>query len=176
MTSTTRFSKFCASISLPAITLCCAMLAVSGCAATVANQLQPPTVELINIQPQSLREGKTLMALTRLRVSNPNSIAVPIQGGRIKMTLAGTPVAEGDLLSEFTVPANGSEEIDIRINLDLASSLTLGMNLLAGETELPYRLDGYVDIGVAYLGRVEIVESGLVSLNQLRPGLSEREL
>ena len=157
------------------ITICCAMLGLSGCT-SITDNLQPPTVELITIQPQSLREGRTLMALSRLRISNPNAVAVPIEGGTIKMSLAGTPVANGELQSGFTLPANGSEEIDIRINLDLANSLTVGMTLLESDTELPYTLDGYVDVGIAYLGRINVLESGGVSLNQLRPSRLEQSL
>jgi LEA14-like dessication related protein len=142
---------------------------VSGCTMSARDNLLPPTVRLINIQPQSLREGRTLMALSRLRVSNPNGVAVPIDGGMVKMALAGTPVAEGELAYGFVLPANGFEDIDIRVNLDLANSLTVGMALLEGETVLPYSINGYVDVGVAYLGRIPVRESGLVSLNQLRP-------
>jgi LEA14-like dessication related protein len=144
------------------------LLTLSGCT-SVRDSLVPPTVDLVNIQPQSLREGRALMALSRLRVTNPNDTTVPIDGGMVKMTLAGKPVAEGELTEGFTLPPNGYEEIDVRINLDLATSLTIGMAMLEGETVLPYTLDGYVDVGIAYLGRINIAESGEVSLNQLRP-------
>ena len=145
----------------------CAMLVASGCT-SLKDRLEAPSLELIAIQPQSLRGGNTLIALTRLRITNPNSIALPIRGGEVNMNLAGKPVAVGDLADSFTIPANGSEEIDIRISLDLASSMTLGMNMLAGDTQLPYSLRGFVDVGIAYLGRINFVDSGEVSLNQLR--------
>ena len=150
------------------IAVCSTLLSVSACT-SITDNLQPPTVELVNFQPQSLRDGRTLIALSRLRVSNPNPVAVPIEGGMIKMSLGGTPVADGELQTGFTLPANGSEEIDIRVNLDLANSLTVGMALLEGDTELPYTLAGYVDVGIAYLGRINIQEDGVVALNQLRP-------
>ncbi len=144
------------------------MIMLAGCS-TVSDNLKAPSVELLTIQPETLRDGRTLIALTRLRVSNPNAIPMPIAGGQVKMSLSGKPVAAGDLAEGFTVPANGNEDIDIRINLDLASSLTLGMNMLEGDTELPYKLDGYIDVGISYLGRINIAEQGVVSLNQLRP-------
>ncbi len=146
-----------------------ALLLMPAACTSVRDSLVPPTVDLVNIQPQSLREGRTLIALSRLRVSNPNATAVPIDGGMVRMTLAGKPVAEGELTAGFVLPANGYEEIDVRINLDLATSLTVGMAMLEGETVLPYTLSGYVDVGIAYLGRINIAESGQVSLNQLRP-------
>jgi LEA14-like dessication related protein len=144
------------------------LLNLGGCT-SVRDRLVPPTVDLVNIRPQSLREGRTLMAVSRLRVSNPNDTTVPVEGGMVKMTLAGKPVAEGELTEGFVLPANGYEEIDVRINLDLATSLTVGMAMLEGETVLPYTLDGYIDVGIAYLGRINIAERGEVSLNQLRP-------
>ena len=149
-----------------------ALTALSGCS-SLQKSLQSPDVALITIQPQSLRDGRTLIALARLRVSNPNSVALPISGGRVNMTLAGKPVAVGDLTDGFTIPANSNQEVDIRVNLDLASSITLGMRLLDGDTELPYTLDGHVDVGIAYLGRVNFAEQGIISLNQLRPPKSD---
>jgi LEA14-like dessication related protein len=140
---------------------------LAGCA-TVNENLRAPTVELVAFQPQGLGDGRAMMALTRLRVSNPNSIPLPIAGGQVNMGLNGEPVAVGDLTDGFTLPANGSEDIDIRIGLDLASALTVGMALLEGETELPYSLDGYIDVGVSYLGRILVAERGVVTLNQLR--------
>ena len=143
-------------------------LLLSGCA-TVSESLRAPQVELVTIQPQSLRGGRTLFALTRLRVSNPNTIPLPIAGGQVNMRLAGQPVAAGELTEGFTLPASGSEEIDIRIGLDLASALTVGMTLLDDNTELPYEIDGYIDVGISYLGRVPLAEEGVVAVGQLRP-------
>ena len=144
-----------------------AMTAISGCS-SLQNNLQSPDVMLITIQPQSLRDGRTLIAVARLRVSNPNSIALPISGGRVNMTLAGKTLAVGVLIDGFKIPANSSQEVDIRVNLDLASSITLGMRLLDDDTELQYTLSGHIDVGIAYLGRVNFAKQSIMSLNQFR--------
>jgi LEA14-like dessication related protein len=137
---------------------------LSGCA-LLYRDLQPPTAELVAIQPEGLQNDLSLALLTRLRITNPNSVALPIEGGRLEIDLNGEPVANSTLSEDFTVPANSSTDIDIRINVNLAAGLAIGLGILnSQQADVAWQLSGYVDVGMQYLGRVNIRESGVLQL------------
>jgi LEA14-like dessication related protein len=137
---------------------------LSGCA-LLYRDLQPPTAELISIQPEGLQNDLSLALLTRLRISNPNAVALPIEGGRLNIGLNGESVANSILTEDFTVPANSSTEIDVRINVNLAAGIAIGMGILnTQQTDVAWQLNGHVDVGTQYLGRVNIKESGVLQL------------
>jgi len=137
---------------------------LSGCA-LLYRDLQPPTVELVAIQPEGLQNNLSLAVLTRLRITNPNPVALPIEGGRLEIELNEEPVANSTLTEDFTVPANSSTDIDIRINIDLAAGLAIGLGVLnSQQTAISWQLSGHVDVGIQYLGRVKIEESGTIQL------------
>jgi LEA14-like dessication related protein len=137
---------------------------LSGCA-LLYRDLQPPTAELVAIQPEGLQNNLSLAVLTRLRITNPNSVALPIEGGRLEISLNGQPVANSTLTEDFTVPANSSIDIDIRINVNLAAGLAIGLGVLnSQQTDIGWQLSGHVDVGIQYLGRVKIEESGTIQL------------
>ena len=137
---------------------------LSGCA-LLYRDLQPPTVELVAVQPEGLQNDLSLRVLTRLRITNPNSVALPIEGGRLEIGLNGEPVANSKLTEDFTVPANSSSDIDIRINVNMAAGLAIGLGILnSQQTDVAWQLSGYVDVGMQYLGRVNIEESGKIQL------------
>ena len=137
---------------------------LSGCA-MMYRDLEPPTVELISIQPIGLQNDLSLAVSTRLRVSNPNDVALPVESGQLEIGLNGQSVADSTLGEGFSVPANGNKDIDIRINVDLAAGLAIGLDVLNNQrADVAWQLKGYVDVGTRYLGRVPIRESGVLQL------------
>jgi LEA14-like dessication related protein len=137
---------------------------LSGCA-LLYRDLQPPTAEHVSIQPEGFQNDLSLALLTRLRITNPNSVALPIEGGRLNIGLNGESVANSILTEDFTVPANSSTEIDVRINVNLAAGMAIGLGILnSQQADIAWQLSGYVDVGMQYLGRVNIKESGVLQL------------
>jgi LEA14-like dessication related protein len=140
---------------------------ISGCA-LMYRDLKPPTAELISIQPLGLQNDLSLAVSARLRISNPNQVALPIEGGQLETSLNGRPFAASKLTERFSVPANGNKDVDLRINIDLAAALGIGLDVLNDQqADVEWQLDGYVDVGLSYLGRVPIRERGSL---QLGPG------
>ena len=137
---------------------------LSGCA-LLYQDLKPPTLELIAIQPEGIQDNLSLIVLTRLRINNPNSVALPIEGGHLDIGLNGEPVANTTLAEDFTIPANSSADIDIRVNVNLAAGLAIGLSILNDQqADIAWQLNGYVDVGIQYLGRVKIEEHGKIQL------------
>jgi hypothetical protein len=83
-----------------------------------------------------------------------------------------------ETIEKFTLPANGSREVDLLVSLDLLSALpTLLRQFALGPAELDYQLRGYVDLDVKAIGRLPLKSSGKVSMDDLlrqAPGLMRR--
>ena len=137
---------------------------LSGCA-LMYRDLKPPTAELVSVQPLGLQNDLSLAVATRVRISNPNPVALPIDGGQLEISLNGQPVAASALTDGFSIPANASKNVDLRINVNLAAGLAIGLDVLNNQAaDVDWQLKGYVDVGLRYLGRVPIRESGAIQL------------
>jgi len=140
---------------------------LGGCALAYRN-LEPPTAVLVDVRPRALQSGLSLGIVTRLQLFNPNDVELPVKGGQVEIHLNDQLVANSILAESFTLPANDSAEIDLPITIDLATGLAIGLNVLgSGSTALKWQLDGYVDMGTRFLGRVPLSESGTLSLDSL---------
>jgi hypothetical protein len=98
-----------------------------------------------------------------------------VVGGNVTLELAGESAASAQPMEKFVLPGNGSREVDMRVTMDLLSSLSGVLKLVAaGGTELDYTLKGYVDLDVRALGRLPFKSNGKVALDTLLrqvPGL-----
>ena len=145
---------------------------VSGCALTKRN-LAPPTVTLQGLTAESLTAAGQVFR-TRLLLDNPNAEDLRVVGGEVNLTRAG----RAETIGKFTLPANGTREVDLLVTLDLLSVLpSLFRQLALGPGELDYQLKGHVDLDVKALGRLPFKSSGKVSAEDLlrqAPGLLRR--
>lgn len=139
------------------------LVPIGGCA-LLYRDLEEPSVRLVGITPQQIGLGG-IKLLCHLRIDNPNDVSIPIKGGQFGLEVEETRVANGALIDGFSVPAGGSEIVDVLVEVDSGRSLALGLRLLnAGARELNYALTGHVDVAIAILGRVSINETGSVRL------------
>lgn len=149
---------------------------VGGCALFKRN-LEPPTVTLKALSAESLTAAGQVFR-TRLLLDNPNPEDLRVVGGQVNLTLAGLAAGRAETIGKFTLPANGSREVDLLVTLDLLSVLpSLFRQLTLGPGELDYQLKGYVDLDVKALGRLPFKSSGKVSAEDLlrqAPGLLRR--
>lgn len=146
---------------------------VGGCALTKRN-LEPPRVTLKGVTPETAtRDGQVFRC--RLLLENPNAEDLRVVGGNVTLELAGESAASAQPMEKFVLPGNGSREVDMRVTMNLLSSLSGVLKLVAaGGTELDYTLKGYVDLDVRALGRLPFKSNGKVALDTLLrqvPGL-----
>jgi LEA14-like dessication related protein len=97
------------------------LLLLAGCAG-LATQLETPEITFVGIRAveASLFEQKLEV---RLRVRNPNTMALPVNGLDVAMELAGEPFATGVTAREFVVPAHGEAEFDMIVTANAATAL-----------------------------------------------------
>jgi LEA14-like dessication related protein len=101
----------------------------------------------------------------RLRLDNPNDVALPVKGGELRLTVAGQAAARGQLADDVTIPALASTEVDSVVHIDVLSAVTVIGGLLDRPDALvPYAVEGFVDVGITRLGRIRFDERGEFSL------------
>lgn len=139
------------------------VLLTGGCA-LLQDDLQPPAVNLVALSPESGSLSE-LRFRCRLRLDNPNDVALPIAGGELELTLAERVAARGKLDDDVTIPAFESREVDAIVSIDVMSAVSI-ISALADDPSamLHYKVEGYVDVAITRLGRIRFADSGEFSL------------
>ncbi len=127
----------------------------------------PPDIELRGLRLEQLAANRQVFT-ARLALKNPNDIPLRLHDGRIGLALEGIDVGEGSLLTGFSIPALGSEEVDIQVATNLLQDgPKLLQWLFSGDQALDFQLKGHVDLARGWLGRLRINESGNITRSEL---------
>jgi LEA14-like dessication related protein len=137
-----------------------AVFALGGCAG-IPTHLETPEVSFVGVQAveASVFEQKLTV---RLRVQNPNTIELPVNGLDVDMEVAGEPFAHGVSVRQFVVPAGGEAEFDMNVTANAMNALLK----IAGEGKsdrIDYRLKGKLSTKLGMLRTIPFDESGSVS-------------
>ena len=137
-------------------------------------KLEAPKVTLQGVTPEKLERGSQVMRC-RLLLENPNNEDLRVIGGKVSLEIDGVSAGKGETIEGFVLPALDSKEVELRVTLDLLSSLTGALRSLgSGKPELEYTLQGYVDLDVKALGRLPFKTGGTIQPEDLlrhAPGL-----
>ena len=142
-----------------------AAVLLAGCAA-IPRDLKTPEVSFVSLKAleASMFEQKLEV---RLKVRNPNSIELPVNGLDVALELAGEPFAQGVSAREFVVPALGEAEFDMSVT---ANAVTALLKIASGERkskEVDYRLKGKLSTRLGLLRTIPFEESGSLPIQQL---------
>ncbi len=135
-------------------------LLLAGCA-TLAPHFEKPqlTVASIEIKEATLAEQRFSV---RMRVQNPNSRALPVEGISYTIELAGEELGRGVTADRFTVPAYGEAEFEMFVTTNLASTFFKVLPRLKDSAHpAEYRLVGKVHTGLAFLRTIPFDEKGV---------------
>ena len=102
---------------LPLLAIPCVM----GCAALPTN-LETPEVSFVGLKAVEASVFEQRLEV-RMKVRNPNSIELPVNGLDVNVDLAGEPFAHGVSTREFVVPAGGEAEFDMLVTANAATAL-----------------------------------------------------
>jgi LEA14-like dessication related protein len=132
--------------------------------AGLGSKLETPRVSFVGLKPLEASLFAQRLEV-RLRVQNPNSLALPVKGLEIDVELAGEQFAHGISAREFTVPANGEAEFDMIITANAATAL---IRILGGDREsraaIPYRLKGKLSTRLGMLRSIPFDQSGTLPI------------
>lgn len=142
-------------------------LAGAGCT-TMLPRLEAPKLSLVNLRMQQATLFEQRLQV-RLRVKNPNEIALPVHGITLELELAGEEFAQGASERAFEVPALGEAEFDMLITADTVTALTRILDQGRGKRmeSLDYRIRGKVSTSLGLLRSVPFDEKGSISLDAL---------
>ena len=144
----------------------CLLLLVVACAG-IGTRLETPNISFVGIRAveASLFEQRLEV---RLRVQNPNTVALPVRGLDLEVELAGERFAQGVSAREFTVPARGEAEFDMLVTANAAAAL---LKLAAADRgsrdEIEYRLRGRLSTRLGLLRSIPFEETGYLPLSDL---------
>ena len=141
-----------------------ALLAGLGACAALAPHIEPPQLDLVgvDVKDATLAEQHFLL---RLRVQNPNDMALPVQGIDYTLRLGDQDFGGGSSVSAFTVPARGEVEFEITMTTNLAVTLWKVLPRLKDTSQpLEYRLVGKVTTGLAFVHSIPFDARGSVPL------------
>lgn len=139
-----------AALAMPALLAACAY-----------THLQQPTLSIVDLD---LVKGDLFrqQLRVRLRVQNPNDIALPVRGLSYDVELAGQAFAHGDSVGDFVVPARGETEFDVNVTANAAAAL---LHLLgSGEGNPEYRIFGKVRLASGLVRSVPFDHKGELKL------------
>jgi LEA14-like dessication related protein len=97
------------------------LAAVAACA-SLAPKLETPRVSMLGIQVMS-GDMFAQRFRVRVKVENPNDIAVAVNSIEYKILLMGDSFADGSTDNSFVLPALGEAEFDMTVNTNFVSSL-----------------------------------------------------
>lgn len=142
------------------------ILGFSGCVG-IPRHLETPEVSFVGIQALEANLFEQRLEV-RMRVRNPNSIELPVNGLDVDVELADEPFARGVSAREFVVPALGEAEFDMMVTANAATAL---LKILGGDRksseEIGYRLKGKLSTRIGMLRSIPFEESGTLPIADL---------
>ena len=110
-----------------------------GCAG-VGKQLDPPRISLAQIQPQEFTGFEAVFQI-KLRVLNPNDVALKVSGIEADLEINGKPFAVGVSKASVTIPSFGTELVPVTVYSSIVD-IVKGIQGLQQAEQLNYRLTG----------------------------------
>jgi LEA14-like dessication related protein len=99
-------------------------------------------------------------------VDNPNSFPLPIRSVRYHLQLENQTFASGETQADFSVPARGSGEFDISVELDILASAGQLTGVLRSGMRKPvaYELTGSLAVDIPYVKPLPFSTSGVITI------------
>jgi LEA14-like dessication related protein len=141
-------------------------LTLNGCGSVLKEVLKEPEVSVGEFKLVKVGLINQTFSL-QLIVTNPNQIPLPIKNFNYTIYLAGDEFASGNTSEPFSIPARGSENIELTVKLNLLRSSSHLINIIkSGSQEIDYQLNGNIGIDMPLMGSVPINKVGSLTLNR----------
>jgi LEA14-like dessication related protein len=138
---------------------------LAGCASTLQNLLESPTVELADVQIVGLGFNNQTFMLS-FDVKNPNPFSLPVESVSYGVKLDGHRFASGETASEFSVPANGNGRFAISVDLNLLQTAPQLLSIVRESVrkDVQYELEGQLAVGIPLTPPVSYRNTGSIRL------------
>ena len=143
--------------------LCLPLLPLLGGGCAALPKYEAPKLSVVSLKMQS-GDIFSQRVLVRMRVFNPNTRELPIEGLTYTIEVNEAELGTGGTSAPFTVPAMGEAEFDMQITANLASALSKLLSRRNSSEALDYRIRGKVNLSSGFLRHIPFDERGSVKL------------
>lgn len=130
--------------------------------------LQRPEISVVGLQIREVGLFEQRYCIT-VRLDNPNRLPLPIRVVHYQIELMGQRFAAGETTEAFRIPARGSTDFSLNVNLSMLRLASSVANfLLRPQADIPYRIHGDVELDLPLLPAVPFSHAGQVELAKRR--------
>jgi len=149
------------------LSVCLMMLTLTACAAFFKRD--PLNVQVAGIEPLP-GEGLELRMAVKLRVQNPNDMALNYDGVALELDINGRSLASGVSDASGTIPRFGETVVSVPMTISAFSAArqALGLAEHIDMDEVPYVLRGKLAGGRTF-GTQRFVEKGTLDMTGVLP-------
>ncbi|MDH3820201.1 MAG: LEA type 2 family protein, partial [Gammaproteobacteria bacterium] len=100
-------------------------------------------------------------------ISNPNPFSLPVSHVSYGIKLGGQRFASGQTASDISVPASGTAQFAISVDLDLLNTTPRLLSVIrdGARTEIHYELEGQLSVDIPFTPPVTYRTSGAIQLS-----------
>jgi LEA14-like dessication related protein len=132
---------------------------VAGCAG-LAPKFEHPRLSVVGVEMRDASLAEQHVRV-KLRVYNPNTVELPVEGISYTVDVAGEELGRGVTADSFTVPAHGEAEFEVLMTTNLAAVLFKVMpSLKESGHPIEYHLVGKVNTSRMFLRSIPFDERG----------------
>jgi len=140
-----------------------ALLFLSGCA-TIDLDYEEPSVELISFKALPVN-GFEQSFEVGLKLTNPNSFELPLNGISYQLSVAGETLAHGVASNIPTVSAYGESRFVVPVSTSLIGGFKVIRALMNSKgKDISYELKAKLDIDIPFVPRLTVIEEGVIPL------------
>ena len=139
---------------------------LAACASMPEDIVSSPELELHDVQVMGLGFDSQVFLLS-FDISNPNPFPLPVKHVRYGVRLDGQRFASGETESSLSVPAGGTTQFAISVELDLLKTAPQLLTILRAGTrrDIPYALEGELGIDIPMTPPVSYRTDGTIRLD-----------
>lgn len=151
---------------LTATVLAVTVFGLAACESFPENIISSPEVELRDVEVVGLGFNSQTFLLS-FDISNPNPFSLPVSHVSYGIKLGGQRFASGQTPSDISVPASGTSQFAISVDLDLLNTAPRLLSVIrdSARTEIPYELEGQLSVDIPFTPPVTYRSSGAIQLS-----------
>jgi LEA14-like dessication related protein len=158
-----RWSRLLGIVSILLLSSCSFLDMFPGMATP---KLEKPTIELLDVKLGKYSVFKQDLVV-RLKVSNPNKMAIPIASMSCSLKLEDMVVANGRISEPFVVPASGEYVFDMQVTTSILQMSKPISKLLKLRKEIvDYQVSGRLKIDILFVGPFSFEKKGQIRIER----------
>ena len=148
--------------------LAVAVFGLTACESIPETVVSTPELKLREVTLVGLGFSSQTFLLS-FDINNPNPYSLPVNHVSYSVKLDGQRFASGQTPSDISVPAGGTSEFAISVELDLLSTAPRLLPVIrdGARTRIPYELEGKLSVDIPFAPPVSYRTTGAIQLGSI---------